>query len=87
MAGNLPDGTAYEGVAGLRQVLLGRPALFVTTLTEKLLAFALGRAVDHRDAPAVRGIVRDAERHGYRFSTLVEGIVRSTPFQMRSAES
>ena len=87
VAGNLPDGTAYEGVAGLRQVLRRRPELFVTTLTEKLLAFALGRAVDHRDAPAVRGIVRDAERHGYRFSALVRGIVRSTPFQMRSAES
>ena len=87
VSGSLPDGTAYEGAAGLRQVLLSRPELFVTTLTEKLLAFALGRAVDHRDAPAVRGIVRHAERHGYRFSTLVEGIVRSTPFQMRSAES
>ncbi len=87
VAGNLPDGTAYEGVAGLRQVLLSRPELFVTTLTEKLLAFALGRAVDHRDAPAVRAIVRGAGRHAYRFSALVEGIVRSTPFQMRRAES
>ena len=87
VAGNLPDGTAYEGAAGLRDVLSSRPELFVTTLTEKLLAFALGRAVDHHDAPAVRGIVRAAERHAYRFSALVEGIVRSTPFQMRSAES
>ena len=87
VAGSLPDGTAYEGAAGLRDVLLGRPELFVTTLTEKLLAFALGRAVDHHDAPAVRGIVRHAERRAYRFSALVLGIVRSTPFQMRSAES
>ncbi len=87
VSGRLPDGTAYEGVAGLRQVLLTRPELFVTTLAEKLLGYALGRAVDPYDAPAVRGIVRDAERHAYRFSALVLGIVRSTPFQMRSAES
>ena len=87
VSGNLPDGSAYEGVAGLKATLLARPEMFVTTLTEKLLAYSLGRAVEYYDAPAVRGIVRDAEQHGYQFSSLVLGIVSSAPFQMRSSES
>ena len=87
VSGNLPDGSAYEGVAGLKATLLSRPDMFVTTLTEKLLAYALGRAVEHYDAPAVRRIVRDAGQRGYPFSSLVLGIVRSTPFQMRNSES
>ena len=87
VSGSLPDGSGYEGVAGLKAALLSRPELFVGTLTEKLLAYALGRAVEYYDAPAVRRIVRDAEQHDYRFSSLIAGIVRSTPFQMRSSES
>jgi hypothetical protein len=59
--------------------------VFVGTLTEKLLTYALGRGVDDRDAPAVRQIRRDAARDDYRFSALVSAIVRSTPFQMRRA--
>jgi hypothetical protein len=73
----------FEGVAGLRQALLGRPELFVGTLTEKLLTYALGRGVEHYDAPAVREILREAARHDYRFSSLVVGVAGSTPFQMR----
>ena len=62
-----------------------RPDLFVSTLTEKLLIFALGRGLDYYDAPAMRQIVRDAEQHDYRFSAIVSGIAQSVPFQMRTA--
>ena len=87
VSGTLPDGSEYDGAAGLRATLLSRPELFVSTLTEKLLAYALGRAVEYYDGPAVRRIVRDAAEHDYRFSSLILGIVRSTPFQMRGPES
>ena len=63
--------------------LLSRPELFAGTLTEKLLTFALGRGVEYYDAPAVRKIVRDAAKDGYRFSSIILGIVKSVPFQMR----
>ena len=86
-SGVLPDGAAFEGAAGLREALLRRPGLFVTTLTEKLLVYALGRGVEHHDAPAVRAIVREAAADGHRFSALVLGIVESAPFQMRRTRS
>jgi hypothetical protein len=70
-------------MAGLRGALLSRPDLFVTTVTEKLLTYALGRGVEYYDAPAVRAIARDARSNDYRFSSLVLGIVKSGPFQMR----
>jgi predicted GTPase len=63
--------------------LLKRPDIFVSTLTEKLLTFALGRGVESYDAPAVRTIVREAKADDYRFSSIVLGIVNCTPFQMR----
>jgi hypothetical protein len=63
---------------------LRRPELFAGTLTENLLTFALGRGVEYSDGPAVRTIVRDAQRDDYRFSSLILGIVKSVPFQMRS---
>ena len=66
--------------------LLARPELFVTALTENMMTFALGRGVEYYDAPAVRKIVKDAEKDGYRFSSLILGIVKSAPFQMRRAE-
>jgi hypothetical protein len=66
--------------------LLRRPELFVATLTENLLTFALGRGVEYYDAPAVRKIVSDAGKDGYRFSSLILGIVKSLPFQMRRGE-
>ena len=63
-----------------------RPQVFVGTMTEKMLTYALGRGVEYYDMPAVRKIVRNAAAHDYRFSTLVMGIVQSTPFQMRRSE-
>jgi len=82
-AGGLPGGATFDGVAGLRAALLSRPELFVGTVTEKLMTYALGRGVEYYDAPAVRAIVRDARRQDYRFSSLVLGVVSSSPFQMR----
>ncbi len=85
--GGLPDGTTFDGVAGLRQALLDRSDQFVRTLVDKLMTYALGRATEHYDAPAVRAVEREARAGGYRFSDLVLGIVKSTPFQMRRPES
>ena len=85
--GELPDGTRFDGAAGLRAALVRDPERFVGTLTEKLLTYALGRGLEHYDAPAVRAITRDAAGDGYRFSSLVVGIVRSAPFRLRKAES
>jgi len=84
--GGLPDGSQFTGVDGLEQGFLRRPELFVGTLTEKLMTYALGRGVELHDAAAVRKIVRDAQANDYRFSTLIQGIVGSTPFQMRTVE-
>ena len=86
VAGRLADGTEFDGVAGLEQAILKRPELFVQTLTEKLMTFALGRGLEHFDAPAVRRVVREAEQDGYRFSQLILGIVKSVPFQMRQSQ-
>jgi hypothetical protein len=85
-SGGLPDGSEFADVAGLEQALLDRPELFVRTLTEKLMTFALGRGMEYFDAPAIRKIVADARGDDYRFSRLIVGIVNSTPFQMRMAE-
>lgn len=84
-SGGSPDGSLFAGVAGLEEHLLKRPELFVGTLTEKLLTFALGRGVEPFDGPAVRNVVRSAKAADYRFSSLIEGIVTSTPFQMRAS--
>jgi hypothetical protein len=83
-SGDLADGTKIDGVIALRQALLSRPSVFVGTMTEKMLTYALGRGIDHHDMPAVRGIVREAAANDYRFSSLVLGIVKSVPFQMRT---
>jgi hypothetical protein len=81
--GQFWDGSTIDGAVGLRQALLKRPDVFVQTMTEKLLTYALGHGLDHNDMPVVRAILRDASRHEYRFSSLVLGIVNSMPFQMR----
>ena len=86
-SGVLPDGTAFRGLSGLREVLLERREQFVRTVAEKLTTYALGRGLEHYDMPAVRRIVREAADDDYRWSSLVLGIVRSLPFQMRSSES
>ena len=83
--GELADGTKVDGVVTLRKALLSRPEVFVGTMTEKLLTYALGRGLDYHDMPAVRAILRDAAVKNYRFSALVLGVVHSTPFQMRMA--
>ncbi len=82
-SGGLPGVAELNGVAGLEAALLRRPDLFAGALTEKLLTFALGRGVEYYDAPAVRRILREAEADRYRFSSLILGIVKSVPFQMR----
>ena len=79
----LPDGGAIHGPGGLRDYLLGRRDEFLRTVVERLLAYALGRGLEYYDAPAVRQIVRYAAREDYRWSSLVLGVVRSVPFQMR----
>jgi mono/diheme cytochrome c family protein len=84
-SGTLFDGTDFRGVAGLQSAILKRPELFITTLSEKLLIFAIGRGVAYYDAPAMRKIVRDSSAQDYRFSSIVMGVVNSTPFRMRKA--
>ena len=89
-SGTLPDGAAFDGPAAFRDALLREPwgREFVSTVTEKLLTYALGRGLEYYDAPVVRRIIRKAEPGGYGWSSLILGIVESTPFQMRrSSES
>ncbi|MEE8162199.1 MAG: DUF1588 domain-containing protein, partial [Acidobacteriota bacterium] len=87
-SGVLPDGTQFEGPVGLRELLVSRRQQFVTTVTERLLTYALGRGVENYDAPAVRKIIQEAAPSDYRWSSIIMGIVKSVPFQMRrSAES
>jgi hypothetical protein len=84
-SGSLPDGTAFEGPAGLKRALLSRSADFATTVTERLLTYALGRGLEAFDAPTVRRIVREAAPNDYRLSALLRGVVTSHAFQMRRA--
>jgi hypothetical protein len=86
-SGVMPTGAEFEGPSGLRALLLSHPEQFVGTITEKLLAYALGRGVEYYDYPTVRTITREAARTDYRWSSIVLGIVESPPFQMRSAGS
>src|SRR6185503_4276461 len=85
-SGGLPDGSKFDGVDGLQAALLRRPEVFAGTLTEKLMTYALGRGVETYDAPAVRAVLRSARASGYRFSSIIIGIVNSTRFQMRAAQ-
>jgi cytochrome c551/c552 len=82
----LPDGTTFTGPVELRKVLMRHSDDFLTTVTEKLLTYALGRGLEAADAPAIRQIKRDAARANYRFAALIKGVVASTPFQMRLAQ-
>ncbi len=85
-SGVLADGTKVSGVADLRAALLSRPNVFAGTMTEKLLTYALGRGLEYYDMPAVRAVTRQAAQNNYRFSSLILGIVESTPFQMRRSQ-
>ena len=76
----LVDGTPIDGPAALRNALLSRDDVFVTTMTEKMLTYALGRSIEYADMPVVRDIVRQAQVRDYRFSALIHGIVTSEPF-------
>jgi len=84
-SGGLPDGSKFADVPGLEAALLRRPELFVGTLAEKLETYALGRGMDYYDAPAIRTIVRDARAQNYRMSSIILGVVKSQPFQMRKS--
>jgi hypothetical protein len=84
-SGNLPDGTKFGTAPELRAALVKRPDRFVSAFTEKLLTYALGRGVEYYDMPAVRKIVSDAAGSRYKLSTIVLGITKSMPFQMRAS--
>jgi cytochrome c551/c552 len=83
-SGELSDGTKVDGPATLRQALMQYSDQFVRTVTERLLTYGLGRGLQYQDMPVVRSIAREAARNNYRFSSLVLGIVKSAPFQMRT---
>ncbi len=84
-SGVLLDGTKVNGPRELRQALVAKKTQFATAVTEKLLTYALGRGLEYYDAPSVRAIDRAAEADGYRWSSLIQAIVKSAPFQMRTA--
>ncbi len=86
-SGVLPDGTPFDGVVELQDALVRRPERFVTTLTEKLFTYALGRGLEHYDMPAVRKIVRDTSSDDYKMQSIIIGIVNSYPFLYRRSES
>ena len=85
--GVLPDGAEFDGPAGLKAALLAHPDRFVNTVTEKLLIYATGRGIEYYDAPAVRAITRAAADNDYQLTSLILGVVRSTPFLMRTTQS
>ncbi|MGE3577677.1 MAG: DUF1588 domain-containing protein, partial [Vicinamibacterales bacterium] len=86
-SGGLPDGTKFSGPAGFREALLAKQDIFVSTMTAKLLTYALGRGLEPADMPIVRQLIRDTAAAGNRWSSLILNITRSLPFQMRRAES
>ena len=86
-AGQLADGTKINGATQLREALLRKPQQFVETMTEKMLIYALGRGLEHYDIPVARDIARQAAANNNHFSTIVLGIVKSTPFQSRKAQA
>ncbi len=86
VTGSLPDGRPITGIEGLETGLLEHPELFVSTLSEKLLTYAIGRGHDPNDAPAIRRVVREAKDADYRFSAIIRAIVTSVPFRMRTSQ-
>jgi hypothetical protein len=85
--GQLADGAPVDGPIALRKALLKRPEMFARTFTQKLMTYGLGRGLEHRDRPLVRAVAREAAKQNYRFSSIVLGIVKSAPFQMKKAQS
>jgi mono/diheme cytochrome c family protein len=86
-SGQLADGTKVEGPVTLRQALNKHPEQFAGTVTEKLMTYALGRGLEYYDMPVVRGIVHDSAKSDYKLTSLIIGIVKSTPFQMRKSQA
>jgi mono/diheme cytochrome c family protein len=84
-SGVLLDGTKVDGPRELRQALMSQKMQFVNTVTDKLLTYALGRGLEYYDAPTVRAIDRRAAANDYRWSSIILGIVKSAPFQERTA--
>jgi hypothetical protein len=84
--GTLADGTAVDGPVALRESILKRPDAFATVLTTRLMTYALGRGLEPSDMPIVRQIVHGAARERYRFGAIVQGIVDSQPFRMRTSQ-
>jgi hypothetical protein len=83
-SGKLPDGGAFQGAAGLKNLLLTQHKdEFVTTFTEKLMIYALGRGLESYDQPAVRAVMRDAGKENYNIQALIRAIINSPQFQMR----
>jgi hypothetical protein len=85
-SGTLFNGTNVNGPVSLRQALINRPEIFTGVLTEKLMTYGLGRGVQYYDMPAVRGVLKSARPNDFRFSSIVLGIVKSTPFQMKTVQ-
>jgi hypothetical protein len=85
-SGTLFNGARIEGAIGLRKALAAEPEIFIGVMTEKMLTYALGRGIEYYDMPAVRKIVRDARAVDFRFSSIVLGIAKSIPFQMKEAK-
>ncbi len=86
-SGVLVDGSKVDGPVSLRNALLSHPKMFVGTMTEKLMTYALGRGLEYYDMPAIRKIVRESSASDYRFSSIILGIVESAPFEMRRKET
>ncbi len=86
-SGVFPDGSKFDGMPGLKKALLRRPEQFVNTVAERLLMYAVGRNLQYYDAPAVRAAVHEAAAGNYQFSSLVLGVVKSVPFQMRESQA
>jgi len=86
-AGQLADGSRVDGPVALRKAVLKRPELFVRTVTQKLMTYGLGRGMEYTDMPVIRGIASASAAQKYRFSSVVLGIVKSVPFQMKTAQN
>ena len=86
-AAALPDGTQFQGVAGLKKLLLSRRKQLINTLTRDLMTYALGREVAYSDMPAVRQIVRTTEGRDYRWTAIITNIIASEPFQSSVASN
>jgi hypothetical protein len=86
-AGQLADGSRVDGPVALRKAVLKRPELFVRTVTQKLMTYGLGRGMQYSDMPVIRGIASSTAAQNYRFSSVILGIVKSVPFQMKTAQN